>query len=155
VSAELVQLSDELGKLFDVALAVEPAGGVNDAWAKVLAKFGVSPVGAAERAREQARLGLARGALPTEVAACVRALVTRLGVEADPVWQQFEPTYLQYARWRPKGMFAHAIATAKEKARASWQRPPGGYVIRCSQCGGPRLAEELQCKFCGRENLGT
>ncbi|HEY5926424.1 MAG TPA: hypothetical protein VIV11_32280 [Kofleriaceae bacterium] len=157
MSAELLQLSDELGMLFDVALSVEPAGGVNDAWAKVLTSFGVAPVGPVDRARMQGELGMARGALPIEVASCVNALVARRGIALDIVtyWRELEPTYLQYARYRPKSMFAHAIQTARDKTRASWARPPSGYIIRCSSCGGPRLSEELACNFCGREAIGT
>lgn len=153
----LAELTDELGRLFDAALEVEPAGGVNDAWAKVLAAYGVTPVGAAERARERARLDLARGALPAEVAACAQVIVARVGASAplEALWREIEPKYLAVATARPKSMFAFAIATAKTNARASWQRPPGGYVIRCSQCGGPRLTAELACSFCGRGGLGT
>ena len=74
-------LTEELGQLFDDALLVEPAGGVNDAWAKVLARYGVAPVGETERAAARARLDLARGALPAEVAACAHAIATRFAGE--------------------------------------------------------------------------
>ena len=151
----LAELTEELVKLFDAALEVEPAGGVNDAWAKVLAAHGVQPVGAAERAAQQQRLKLARGALPAEVAAVARVICARHGQVPDAVWSNIEPRYVAIATARPKSMFAFAVATAHEKSRASWQRPPGGYVIRCSQCGGPRLTAELACAFCGREGLGT
>ncbi len=165
----LVQLTEELGRLFDAALEVEPAGGVNDAWAKLLASYGVAPIGAAERAAARARLDLARGALPGEVAACARVAVARFAARATEagadaarlvtaaaeIWPQIEPKYLEYATWRPRSMFAFAVQTAHAKARASWQRPPGGYVIRCTRCGGPRLAEALACQFCGKEQLGT
>jgi len=157
-------LTEELGKLFDDALLVEPAGGVNDAWAKVLAKYGVAPVGAAEREATRARLNLARGALPAEVAACAHAIANhfasavgdpRLVDAAAAVWKATEGKYLEHATWRPKSMFAFAVQTAKQAKSKGWQRPPGGYVIRCSQCGGPRLAEELACQFCGKDKLGT
>lgn len=162
--ALLGALTEELGKLFDDALLVEPAGGVNDAWARVLARYGVAPVGDAERASTRARLNLARGALPVEVAACAHAIAHRFAHEiGDPrlieaatdVWKQTEGKYLEHATWRPKSMFAFAVQTAKTAKNKGWQRPPGGYVIRCSQCGGPRLAEELACHFCGKEKLGT
>ena len=152
MSVELLQLSDELGRLFDLALSVEPAGGLNDAWGKVLASFGVRPVGPADRARMQQELGLVKGALPIEVASCITALVAQRGIALDMAayWRDLEPTYLQYARYRPQSMFAHAIQSAQTNARASWARPPSGYVIRCASCGGPRLAKELACNFCGR-----
>ena len=156
----LAELADELGRLFDAALDVEPAGGVNDAWAKVLASYGVAPVGDAERARVRAELDLARGALPVEVAACARVAIGKLGdprmtEAAAELWRGVEPRYLAVATSRPKSMFAFAIQTAHAKARASWQRPPGGYVMKCSSCGGPRLEERLACRFCGKEGLGT
>jgi len=157
-------LTEELGTLFDDALLVEPAGGVNDAWAKVLAKYGVAPVGSTEREATRARLNLARGALPVEVAACAHAIANhfasavgdpRLVDAATEVWKATEGKYLEHATWRPKSMFAFAVQTAKQAKNKGWQRPPGGYVIKCSQCGGPRLAEELACQFCGKEKLGT
>ena len=79
----------------------------------------------------------------------------RLVDAATEVWKSTEGKYLEHATWRPKSMFAFAVQTAKQAKRKGWQRPPGGYVIKCSQCGGPRLAEELACQFCGKEKLGT
>lgn len=163
-AALLGYLTEELGKLFDSALLVEPAGGVNDAWAKVLAQHGVPPTPDRERDALRARLNLARGALPGEVAACARAIAKRFAegigdarlIEAAAiVWQSIEPKYLEYATWRPKSMFAFAVQSAKDAKAKGWQRPPGGYVIRCSQCGGPRLSETLACQFCGKDKLGT
>ncbi len=155
-------LTDELGALFDQALLVEPPAGVNDAWAATLAKYHVAPVGGPERAAMQARLQLSRGALPVEVAACARAIAkrfaeavgdARLVEAATEVWAQTEATYLKHATWRPKSMFAFAVQSATTAKSKGWQRPPGGYVLRCTQCGGPRLEEDLGCKFCGKENL--
>lgn len=160
--ALLGALTEELGKLFDIAILVEPAGGVNDAWAAVLARYGVTPVGAAERAEARTRLNLARGALPAEVGACAHAIAWRFAEQiGDPrlveaataVWHETEAKYLELATWRPKSMFAFAVQTAKQGKYKDWQRPPGGYVIRCTQCGGPRLAEELACQFCGKDNI--
>lgn len=157
-------LTEELGKLFDDALLVEPAGGVNDAWTKVLATYGVAPTPPAERERLRAQLNLARGALPGEVAACAYAIAhrfaqavgePRLVAAAEEVWRTTEAKYLEHATWRPKSMFAFAVQSAKTAKSKGWQRPPGGFVIRCSQCGGPRLAEEMACKFCGKDKLGT
>ncbi len=155
-------LTDELGALFDIALLVEPAGGVNDAWGKVLARYAVEPVGRPERVAATARLGLLRGALPVEVAACARAIAKRFAEQvgdarlveaATEVWASTEAKYLEHATWKPKSMFAFAVQSAKTAKQKGWQRPPGGYVIRCVQCGGPRLSEALTCKFCGKENL--
>ena len=157
-------LTEELGKLFDDALLVEPAGGVNDMWTKVLAHYGVPRLGDAERASLRAKLDLARGALPGEVAACARAIASRFAeaigdprliIAAEEIWRTTEATYLKHATWRPKSMFAFAVQSAKTAKSKGWQRPPGGFVIRCSQCGGPRLAEELACTFCGKDKLGT
>jgi hypothetical protein len=159
-------LTEELSRLFDVALAVEPAGCVNDAWAKVLEANAVAPVDDATRNARRASLNLARGALPEEVAAVARAIAARFAhavgdhrlVEAaTETWQQIEGRYLEHATWRPKSMFAFAVASAKAKTRASWNRPPGGFVARCSDCGGPRLSVEgdLTCAFCGTGTLKT
>jgi hypothetical protein len=158
----LGQLTEQLGQLFDAALLVEPAGGVNDAWAALLASYAVAPAPDHERAALRGRLNLARGALPSEVAACAAAIARRFAhVVGDPrlvdaaqvVWASIEPTYLAYATARPKGMFAFAVESAKQATRKGWQRPPGGYVMRCVQCGGPRLTETLACQFCGNQVL--
>jgi len=159
----LVALSEELSRLFDVALAVEPPAGVNDAWARLLHEYGVPPVSDATRAERRKALNLARGALPEEVRAVVHAIAHRFAravgdqslVEAaTSTWQQTESQYLQHATHRPKSMFAFAIASAKAPA---WQRPPGGFVARCTECGGPRLdaGGSLRCAFCGTGTLQT
>lgn len=161
--ALLGRLTESLAALFDTALLVEPAGGVNDAWAKVLARHGVDPVDERTRAETRTRLNLARGALPAEVAACALAIANefaravgepRLVEAAAATWRAIEPTYLAHATWRPKSMFAFAVQTAKQAASKGWQRPPGGYVLRCPHCGGPRLSEQtVTCQFCGEEML--
>lgn len=149
--------------MFDIALMVEPPGMVNDAWGRLLAEYNVSPVDPATRNVRRAQLGLARGALPEEVAAVVHAIAEKFAhAVGDPrliqaavaTWQQTEATYLKQATWRPKSMFAFAVASAKAPA---WQRPPGGFVARCNDCGGPRLTTEgdLVCGFCGATALKT
>jgi hypothetical protein len=159
----LMRLSEELSRLFDVALLVEPPGMVNDAWGRLLAEYGVSPVDTATRTARKAQLDLARGALPEEVAAVVHAIAYRFAHEvgdqqliqaAATTWQQTEATYLKHATYRPKSMFAFAVASAKAPV---WQRPPGGFVARCNECGGPRLTVEgdLVCGFCGAAALKT
>jgi hypothetical protein len=161
--ALLGALSEELGRLFDVALAVEPPAGVNDAWARLLAEYEVTPVPEATRNARRSALALARGALPEEVGAVVHAIAARFAQmigdqrliqAAVETWKQTEAQYLKQATWRPKSMFAFAIASAKAPA---WQRPPGGFVARCTDCGGPRLSVEgdLVCAFCGTGRLGT
>jgi hypothetical protein len=159
----LFQLSEELSRLFDIALLVEPPGMVNDAWGRLLAEYAVPAVDATTRNARRAQLNLARGALPEEVGAVVHAIAhkfahrvgdQRLIEAATATWKQTEATYLKQATWRPKSMFAFAIASAKAPV---WQRPPGGFVARCNDCGGPRLTTEgdLICGFCGAAALKT
>jgi hypothetical protein len=179
--ALLAALSDELSRLFDVALMVEPPGMVNDAWGRLLAEYGVRPVDPATREVRRRQLALARGALPEEVGAVVHAIAAkfaraindrsqgfrpptgeaggvppdqRLIAAAAATWKATEDSYLRQATSRPKSMFAFAIASAKAPA---WQRPPGGFVARCKDCGGPRLdtAGHLRCDFCGSGTLET
>lgn len=149
--------------MFDIALMVEPPGMVNDAWGRLLAEYNVQPVDSATRNARRAQLNLARGALPEEVGAVVHAIAykfahhvgdQRLIQAATVTWKQTEETYLKQATWRPKSMFAFAIASAKAPV---WQRPPGGFVSRCNDCGGPRLDPEgnLVCGFCGAAALKT
>ena len=88
----LVRLSEELARLFDVALLVEPPGMVNDAWGRLLAEYNVQPVDAATRNARRAQLNLARGALPEEVAAVVHAIAEKFAHEVgDPRLVQAAP----------------------------------------------------------------
>jgi len=146
-------LTAALSKLFDTALAVEPGGSIDAAWRKQLEALGVPPRDDV-RAIAQQELGMLRGALPIEVEACVLAIAALIDPTyvdgARATWRVFAPMYLERARHKPTSMFAHAIASAHAKTRAHWFRPPGGYVARCTTCGGPRLAIEnaLACQFC-------
>ncbi|MCX5745730.1 MAG: hypothetical protein NT062_24915 [Proteobacteria bacterium] len=134
-------------------LAVEPGGGVDATWRSTLATHGVAATDEDTRSVAQRELGMLRGALPIEVEACVVAIATTVAPElvhgARATWIAFAPLYLERARHRHTSMFAHALASAKAKRNAHWFRPPGGYVMRCDTCGGPRLsAESLACQFC-------
>lgn len=162
----LVALSEELSRLFDVALAVEPAGLVNDAWSRMLSDHGVPRVDDATRARRRRELNLARGALPEEVAAVAHVVAERFALAlgeqrlvdaAAATWRDIEPRYLEHATWRPRSMFAFAVASAHAAKPRSWNRPPGGFVARCTACGGPRLNVDgdLACSFCGAGTLQT
>ena len=158
------QLTTELADIFEVALAVEPPGGLSHAWRQVLDRYGVLPLGEARRYGLAAEAKYARGAPIAEVEACVRAAFARFiagaidrGAAREPLdevaaalWRDAEPRYHGYATYRPRGMFVHAIATAHAR-RGQWERPPGGYVVRCAGCGGPRLDETLACQFCGSD----
>jgi hypothetical protein len=161
VGPALAWLARELGEIFEVALAVEPPGGLSSAWRTVLDHHRVTPLGEDERYAAAGALRLARGVPPAEVEACVRAAIARFAAAASAagapaeeiaaatarLWADAEPRYLGYATHRPKGMFAHALKTAHDR-KGQWERPPGGYILSCPGCGGPRLDETLACKFC-------
>lgn len=161
------QLTIELADIFEVALAVEPPGGSSHAWQQILERYGVLPLGEARRYNLAAEARYARGVPAPEVEACVRAAIARfiaaaiergaerapLEVAAAALWRDAEPRYHGYATHRPRGMFVHAIATAHAR-KGQWERPPGGYVTRCTGCGGPRLDETMACAFCGATMKG-
>ena len=161
VGPALAELARELGEIFEVALAVEPAGGLSPAWQRVLERYRVAALGEDDRYGAAGTLRLARGVPPVEVEACVRAAIARFassasaaGAPAEEIvaatgrlWADAEPRYLGYATHRPKSMFAHAVKTAHDR-KGQWERPPGGYIMACPGCGGPRLDETLACKFC-------
>jgi hypothetical protein len=161
VGPALEQLARELGEIFEVALAVEPPGGLSAAWQKILDRYRVRALGEDDRYAIAGQLRLARGVPTAEVEACVRAAIqqfsTAAGAAGAPpeeivaatgrMWAEAEPQYLGYATHRPKGMFAHALKTAHDR-KGKWERPPGGYIMTCAGCGGPRLDETLACKFC-------
>lgn len=161
VGPALTELARELGEIFEVALAVEPPGGLSAAWRVVLDRYQVTALGEDDRYAIAGKLRLARGVPTAEVEACVRAAIARFASAASAagappeeiaaatgkMWTDTEPQYLGYATHRPKSMFAHAVKTAHER-KGQWERPPGGYILTCAGCGGPRLDETLACKFC-------
>lgn len=156
------ELTTELADIFEVALDVEPPGGLSFAWKNVLDRYAVLPLGEARRYNLATEAGYAKGAPIEEVEACVRAAIARFiaaaverGADRDPLeqavatlWRDAAVQYHGYATHRPRGMFTHAIRTAHAR-KGQWERPPGGYVTRCGSCGGPRVDESMACKFCG------
>ena len=149
-------LAAALSEIFETSLAIEPAGGQSPAWQALCAQYGVPMLSDRHRFAEAEQLRLSKGAPMTEVEACVRAALLAFARDASleeqaiaqAIWTDGRSQYMGYATYRPRSMFAHAIATAHAR-KGQWERPPGGYVLRCAQCGGPRINETLRCGFCG------
>lgn len=161
------ELSAELGRLVDLALDLEPAGGTSEAWCAVLAEVGVEPLGedaryAAARAQKQSR-----GAPLEEVAACLQRVAERgRGTLAPHLAQLTEAQrsrvhsglgllleeskrrYQEAACARRSGMFAHAREVARMH-QYSGQPAVRGYVLHCPACRAPRMQQDLACVFCG------
>lgn len=165
--AAWAELSAELGRLVDLALELEPAGGTSDAWEATLAKLGVEPLGedaryAAARAQKQTR-----GAPLEEVGACLRRVAergqgllaplladldeaqrARVGSGLGLLLEESERRYREAACARKKGMFAHAREAAQQHPYRDL-KAVHGYVLRCPACRAPRLQPDLACVFCG------
>jgi len=160
-------LTAELTTLLDAALDVEPPGGLPDSWAKLLARYGVRPLGEDERIAAIAQGKQTKGAPAVEVERCLDALARSAQAQLQPLRAQLSPAqalavedglhrftheakahYRAKATEKKKGMFGHA-----RKLAAQHQYGSGGnataYVLGCSSCHAPRLADELSCAFCG------
>jgi len=166
-----VALGQRVTRVLETALAVEPPGGLPPPWRDLLAALEVEPMTEQQRYAAARRAALARGAPPEEVERCVAAIARAAREElgalggVDPSiaatagelidsLARYTDHYLELARQRPAaapgGMFGFALQTTKEKqAQAASAGGAASYVLRCPQCGGPRLrAEDLVCVFC-------
>ncbi|CAN5919143.1 hypothetical protein BH11MYX3_BH11MYX3_39960 [soil metagenome] len=95
-------LTEELGKLFDDALMVEPAGGVSDMWTKVLARYGVPWASADWCVHLCAMLSIVRGVLSVEFGACAHAIAAKFAAAVG------EPRLIAAAEAIERGWAQHA-----------------------------------------------
>ncbi len=159
----LQHLTAELAELFETALSVEPPAGLPDRWKAVLDRHGVKPdlEDDDDRYELAVRFGLARGAPPGEVKHCADAVIARFvaaeqATGRDPsavsavtaqLAHDLEESYLAYAMYRAKVITGDPIKSQHERTKM-WARPPAGYVVPCTTCGGPRFDESIACSFC-------
>jgi len=160
-------LSASLGRLVELGLDVEPAGGTSEAWSAALADHAIEPLGEDERFDAARALKQTKGAPLTEVTACLKkavergqaALVPLLGALTDEqrrrvqsglglLLEEAEKRYREAACAKKKGMFAHARETA-QLHQYSVVPTVHGYVLCCPACKAPRLQQDLACVFCG------
>ncbi len=161
-------VTQDLGRLVDVALDVEPPGGLPSQWKAVLSRWGVTPMSEADRFEAVGAMRQGQGAPVPEVVACLDAFVVLSRQGLAPVMRPLSPEQAKVVttslgllrdeaerRFRegvaPKkrGMFSHAKKLAAEHRSQAWAGTPHGYVLTCTSCGGPRLEEKLACAFCG------
>lgn len=164
------QLGRAVGDAFAAALSVDQPGGTNEEWNKLLGIWGVPPIGEEERARV-ATTGMSHGAPADEV----YAVLTRVGQWAtsqlpdqfdcdgpverrrdklvrriDDLRSGWLTKYKKQVMPAPTSMFAHAMAAAQAGTGPSANTSKRAVMLRCSNCGGPRLNKaELDCEFCG------
>jgi hypothetical protein len=158
-------LTQELTRLVDAALDVEPPGGSTPAWAALCARLGVTPLSEDDRFAEVRAAPQAQGAPLSEVRAAVGAffLQARAPVTAaltpaqvnvvthalETLRQAAERQVLEAVQPKARrGLFSHAKKLAREHRSAAWAGSQG-YVLTCERCGGPRLEAGLDCVFCG------
>lgn len=160
-------LGQKVAEVMNLALAVEPPGGLSAAWQELLGHYQVIPVSQEQRFAEIQREKQTKGAPLSEVKACLLALVELLQTQfmhlAGPVDAEKQTLlkeglshlvekgvahYRAISCERPRGMFGHAMITAHQHKYANLR--PGAYVLLCPTCGGPRLNPNvLICDYCG------
>jgi hypothetical protein len=141
-----IKLGQSLDRAGGAALDVEPAGGILPQWAAVLRDVGVAPMS------EDARFAAAQSAKQTKGAPLpeVEAVFAKLcGPTHADLCTEAVARYRELATARPKKMFSHAMAAAKQHRYDEYA--PGAYVLRCPACGAPRLKAVLHCDFCGAD----
>lgn len=160
-------LTFDLSSLVDTALAVEPPGGCDEAWAAWLSRCGVAPLDDDERLADFSRAAQTKGAPLSEVRACLDALAREATARLAPLHTGLTPpqaalvdeslaqlsstaleSYRVKATEKKRRMFGHAKQAAAQH-RYSQQAAAKGYVLGCGACGAPRLSDSFTCAFCG------
>jgi hypothetical protein len=159
-------LALQVAEVIDAGLAVEPLGGTSAAWQQLCARHRVAPLDEETRYAVARSDGLYRGAPLAELRGCLDGIVRTLGealgalggIDAETrerlhsLLERLAPEalqqYRQIASEKPRGMFAHALATARKHQYSDLKGT--SYVLRCEGCGGPRL-RAFRCSFCGRD----
>ena len=144
--SDLIALGFALDRAGAAALDVEPAGGLLPPWQAVLTELGVAPLPEDERYAAAQAAKQTKGAPLPEVEAVFLKLCgePHAALSAEAIAR-----YRELATQRPKKMFSHAMAAAKQHRYDEYA--PGAYVLRCPSCGAPRLKAVLHCDFCGAD----
>lgn len=160
-------LTTQLTQLIDAALDVEPPGGLPDSWAATLRQLGVTPLSDDARIAAIAEHKQTKGAPLPEVTACLQAFAAvaqrrlqplratltaeQARVVDDGVHRFTHEAVAHYrakATEKKKGMFGAARALAAQHQYGKGLNATA-YVLGCATCHAPRMADELQCVFCG------
>jgi len=173
-------LGSTVGAVLDTALAIESPNGHSSGWLGLLQSFNVNPMPEEERVKTASISPTTRGAPVQEVYEVAGTIARRGNDALEKINQMImdldfddpdeDAHERQYSRLRGlcdrlqkdsvakyrsvvmprRSMFAAAKAAAAQQKTPVGKVPSSGFVLKCRNCGAPRLDDKgFACDFCG------
>ena len=170
-------LGKQVGDALSASLEIETPAGSSAAWSTICSQFSVTETDAESRVREAAATGMLRGAPVDELYAVLSAIASEGERRLEAIdygddgpqqrrWERLrsllgrirDETIKAYRKRvfpKKKSMFGAAMASATGKKASSDERNTDAFVMRCQNCGAPRLSQaDFNCEYCDTPYAG-
>lgn len=168
-----IRFRAEVTEAFRIAYEVEEPAGSTPAWEALLARHGIAPLPAEERAQVRTLQRPLRGAPAMELFPVVQKVCRehRIALKRIDVWdagsaveykhqsllnlferteQELLAAYRNAVLPKRQGMFAHVLSSGAPQAGAF--KAASTSTITCRWCGAPRLSDQdFLCAYCGQQ----